>query len=204
MVCGNPQSVKTTALETVLALLLYNIHIIRRCYESFFVHIFSRRAKMSLNIVIFGNLFYILTVILITHSWPGFVFGTSLDPITLQDFSWRLIICSAVFIYAMYHQYQSHRILANLRLNKSGQVTSEGYFPPSGGYFELVSSPHMLFECLIYISLLGILWENKSLLAVTILVVVNQCKFAHESHLWYKENFPNYPVNRRAIIPFLI
>jgi 3-oxo-5-alpha-steroid 4-dehydrogenase 1 len=35
-------------------------------------------------------------------------------------------------------------------------------------------------------------------------VYSNLCITAVRSHKWYKQEFPNYPTNRKAVIPFLL
>lgn len=76
---------------------------------------------------------------------------------------------------------------------------------PSGGLFELISCPHYFAEILIYISLaivqcgLSVTWW-----LVVCFVVVNQVIMGISNHQWYLNKFPNYPRNRRAVIPFLI
>ncbi|GFR68107.1 3-oxo-5-alpha-steroid 4-dehydrogenase [Elysia marginata] len=77
-----------------------------------------------------------------------------------------------------------------------------GYYIPYGGLFELVSCPNYFGELVQWIgwalatwSLAGFVWACFS--AATFLAR------AHHNHMWYKENFENYPPNRKAVIPFL-
>lgn len=49
-------------------------------------------------------------------------------------------------------------ILVNLRKDqKTGQVTTERHLLPKGGFFDMISSPHMFFEVVMYLVLLGLL-----------------------------------------------
>lgn len=74
---------------------------------------------------------------------------------------------------------------------------------PRGGYFELVSAPHMLFEIVMYIALAGILSGNRSFLFVLMFVIGNQVMVGGFNHRWYIDTFPNYPTDRKAIIPYI-
>ncbi|XP_059617328.1 polyprenol reductase-like [Phlebotomus argentipes] len=202
-VCGSQRTVQTTSLETCAALILMYIHILVRLFETHFTQVFSKKATMNLIQYFTSFVYYFGVIALLLCRGQGFVSGSSIE-LRLQDFSWRLLICFLVFAFASYHQFRSHGILANLRRNRSGKVTSEGHFLPTGGFFEMVSSPHMLFECLIYLAIFGIVCRNSSWLAVLALVAANQVTMAYETHLWYCKNFPNYPPRRAALIPYLL
>uniref|UniRef100_A0A1L8DY83 Polyprenal reductase n=1 Tax=Nyssomyia neivai TaxID=330878 RepID=A0A1L8DY83_9DIPT len=200
-ICGTQRTVQCTFEETLLALILLFIHILVRCYETNFTQVFSKTATMNLIQYLISFVYYFGVIVLLVCKGDGFVTGYIVT--SSRDFSWRLGICCATFAFASYHQFNSHRILANLRRDRRGKVTTEGHFVPTGGYFEVVSSPHMLFECLIYFSIFGVVHWNSSWLAVMALVLANQVTMARETHLWYKKNFPNYPINRKALIPYI-
>lgn len=85
-----------------------------------------------------------------------------------------------------------------------GTVVTERHLMPVGGYFDIVSAPHMLFEVLMYTFLTIILVGNTSWPWVFIWVIVNQIENAWLSHKWYLETFEDYPKDRRAIIPGLL
>uniref|UniRef100_A0A1B0DA40 Polyprenal reductase n=1 Tax=Phlebotomus papatasi TaxID=29031 RepID=A0A1B0DA40_PHLPP len=201
--CGNQRTVQTTSLETIVGLLMLYFHILVRCFETHFTQVFSKKATMNLIQYLNSFFYYFGVVTLLVCNSQGFVPGSSPSQLRLQDISWRLVVCIVVFIFASYNQFRCHTILANLRRDRSGRVTTEGHFLPTGGFFELVSSPHMLFECLIYLSIFGVIYRNSSWLAILALVAANQVTMAYETHLWYRKNFPNYPLQRRALIPFV-
>lgn len=80
---------------------------------------------------------------------------------------------------------------------------SEEYKLPQGDLFEYVTCPHLFTEKLMYLCLTIILWGNNTFLFVLTWVVANQVETAIMSHWWYKEKFPNFPKNRRILIPFI-
>lgn len=115
------------------------------------------------------------------------------------------IIASLIFVYFSYKQNESNMILINLRRNKNGSVdATEKHFLPNGGLFKYISSPHMTCEVVIFLSLYILLHQNTSSIYLLATVIANQFFFALFTHRWYKENFPEYPKDRRAFVPFLI
>ncbi|GFO37126.1 3-oxo-5-alpha-steroid 4-dehydrogenase [Plakobranchus ocellatus] len=91
--------------------------------------------------------------------------------------------------------------LRSLR-NTKGETSCVGYYIPYGGLYELVSCPNYFGETIQWIgwtlatwSLSGLVWTCFS--AATFFAR------AYHNHMWYKENFENYPPNRRAIVPFI-
>ncbi|GAB0089355.1 Polyprenol reductase [Sergentomyia squamirostris] len=202
-VCGNQRTVQSTAVETFFGLLLLYIHILIRCYETNFIQIISKKATMNVVQYLTSFFYYFGTITLIVCNGSGFVAQTSIPKLNHQEIPWRVTICIGVFALASYHQFNSHRILVNLRKDNKGRVKSEGHFLPTGGFFDLVSSPHMFFECMIYGAICGIIYTSSSWWAVMGIVIVNQFTTAYQTHLWYSKNFENYPRNRKVIVPFI-
>ncbi|KAI8055371.1 3-oxo-5-alpha-steroid 4-dehydrogenase-domain-containing protein [Syncephalis plumigaleata] len=84
----------------------------------------------------------------------------------------------------------------------SSHYTSK-YSIPHGGMFELISCPHYLGEM--------IEWTGWALVAnslpaylFVLNTLANLIPRALKVHAWYRETFPNYPPQRRAIIPFIL
>lgn len=93
--------------------------------------------------------------------------------------------------------HRSDRILFNLR--KPGGA---GYAIPYGGLFRFVSCPNYLGEL--------IEWTGWALctfspagLAFALATAANLVPRARAHHAWYREKFPEYPPERRAIVPYL-
>ncbi|KAH9492383.1 hypothetical protein Btru_026408 [Bulinus truncatus] len=80
----------------------------------------------------------------------------------------------------------------------------DGHFIPHGHLFELVSSPHFFCEIIIYATFCFIFkFENMYLNSIAIFVAINQAIASNLTHKWYKEHFPNYPSQRKVLIPYL-
>lgn len=179
---------------TLMALQIY-----RRCIETNFIQVFARKAKMSIVVPAFGIFYYFLAVANILSVSRGFVAESTSAPI--QDATnsvWAII-----FIFAWCTQFHSHWILANLRKDNKGHVVSEKYAIPHGGLFKFISTPHMFSEILMYVALYGIV-PSQTVLLLMLFVTANQVPTALATHKWYKAKFKDYPVKRKAIIPFLL
>ncbi|XP_037958890.1 polyprenol reductase-like, partial [Teleopsis dalmanni] len=96
-------------------------------------------------------------------------------------------------------------ILVNLRKNpQTGEVSTEKHLLPRGGFFNLISSPHMFFEIVMYAVLLSLLPRCTSWYFIVFWVLSNQTMNALLTHKWYKDNFKDYPKNRRALFPLVL
>jgi len=93
---------------------------------------------------------------------------------------------------------QSDAILRNLR--KPGET---GYKIPQGGAYRIVSCPNYLGEILQWSGFAIAGWSLPAL-AFVCFTAANLIPKAISSHRWYRENFSDYPENRKAIIPFLL
>ena len=110
----------------------------------------------------------------------------------------RLVAGLAIFLAGMALNIHSDNILLNLR--KPGE---EGYRIPFGGAFRWVTSPNYLGEL---VEWAGWAVATASLggLAFFVFTFANLVPRAVAHHRWYRRTFPDYPKNRRAVIPFLV
>ena len=90
------------------------------------------------------------------------------------------------------------RVLARLR--KPGETH---YAIPHGGMYRFVSCPNYLGEILEWAGWAVMTWSLAGL-AFAVFTVANLAPRAIATHRWYREQFPDYPPARRAIIPFLV
>ena len=123
------------------------------------------------------------------------------DP--LNTFNWYQYLGVAVFLWASWHQWNCHNILAKLRQLPSGEKTKV-YRIPYEDWFELVSSPHYLAEIIIYLSLF-ILQKGQNIYIGLILLftIQNLTLGAKVTHEWYKKKFKEYPSSRYRIVPLV-
>jgi hypothetical protein len=129
----------------------------------------------------------------------GYWFGV-LSPVYGNDWftGWRFITGLILFIAGMYINISSDQILLNLR--KGGK---KGYYIPYGGLFGYVSSPNLLGEIIEWTGWAIMSWCLPSF-SFALWTMANLVPRALDHHRWYKKRFPHYPVNRKALIPFIL
>lgn len=80
---------------------------------------------------------------------------------------------------------------------------NNSYIIPQGGLFNLISTPNYFGEIVEWIGWAILTWSLAAG-SFAIWSIANLFPRSIKIHKWYKENFPNYPPNRKAIIPFII
>ena len=105
------------------------------------------------------------------------------------------LIGAAVFAGGIVLNQHSDNILINLR--KQGE---SGYVVPDRGAYRYVTCPNYLGEILEWTGWAIATWSPGGL-AFCVYTVANLVPRARSNHRWYLERFPDYPSNRRALIP---
>jgi hypothetical protein len=133
----------------------------------------------------------------------GFINGYWLAhfaPVDKIDYSTvlRIIVGTMVFLTGFIINQYHDNLLINLR---KGDNT--GYKIPFGGLFKFVSCPNFLGEIITW---LGFFIVTLSLPALAFLVwtLANLIPRAIDHHKWYRNEFADYPVKRKAVLPFLL
>jgi hypothetical protein len=112
--------------------------------------------------------------------------------------SWQFIAGSMVFICGFVINKISDEKLRQFRMDNLSE-----YVVPRGWLFNYISSPHYFGEIIEWCGWALMTWSLPGL-AFFLFTFANLFPRAISSHNWYKQNFPDYPTNRKAIIPFLI
>ncbi|XP_057974802.1 polyprenol reductase 2-like isoform X2 [Malania oleifera] len=177
--------------QSLFLLLLMEVQVLRRLYESIFVLNYSPSARMHISGYLTGMFFYIAAPLSLCSIWLPAVFEYAADVVAefivrgknqmpavefdwwgylnpLMKLGWRQWIGAAIFFWGWIHQLRCHAIL----------VIYAGLVVASGGTDLTV---WLLFE----------------------FVVANLAFAAAETHRWYLHKFDNYPRGRFAIIPFV-
>ena len=110
----------------------------------------------------------------------------------------RFIVGATLFLLGFLIHVQSDTILRRLR--RPGET---GYRIPQGGLFRSVSSPNYLGEIVQWCGWAVASWSLAGL-AFAVFTAANLAPRAVSHHRWYRETFPDYPGNRRALIPFVL
>ncbi|MEZ4454616.1 MAG: DUF1295 domain-containing protein [Nannocystaceae bacterium] len=118
------------------------------------------------------------------------------------DASWlmdpRFLAGAALFAFGYAINRMSDRTLRGLRA--PGET---GYKIPRGGAFELVSCPNYFGELLEWIGWAIATWSLAGL-SFAVFTAANLVPRALAHHRWYRQQFPDYPPGRRAILPFIL
>ncbi len=110
----------------------------------------------------------------------------------------RFILGTILFVSGAFLNWWSDQLLLNLR--KGGR---KGYFIPEGGAFRWISCPNFLGEILEWTGFAIMTWSPAALV-FALWTLFNLAPRALDHHKWYKTTFPDYPANRKAILPGLL
>ena len=110
----------------------------------------------------------------------------------------RFIIGALLFWLGFALNQHSDQLLIKLR---AGGKT--GYRIPRGGGYRFVSCPNYLGEMLEWGGWALACW-NLGALAFLVWTVANLAPRAIKTHRWYRKEFPDYPPERKALLPFIV
>ena len=121
--------------------------------------------------------------------------GFTLESPEISPF--RLLLGGAIFLFGMAINRRSDRILFDLR--GPGET---GYKIPVGGLFRWISCPNYAGEIIEWIGF-AIAMPTWGAAAFAFWTFANLAPRARAHHRWYRDNFLDYPKERRALIPYL-
>lgn len=111
---------------------------------------------------------------------------------------WNFILGLILFVFGFYANYKSDDILINLR--KPGET---GYKIPQGFLFKYISCPNHFSEMVEWFGFMLMVW-NLAGVSFFIWTVSNLLPRALHHHTWYRQKFPDYPRERKAVFPFIL
>lgn len=181
-----------SSITAIVLLLLWEAHYIHRS----FIYPFTLRNstdKMSFAVVISGMFFNVINASL--NGYYIFTLSGGYSDMWLGDP--RFITGAAIFIYGFIINRQSDYILSNLR--KPGENT---YTIPQGGLYRWIACPNYLGEIVIWTGWAIATWSLAGL-SFALWTIANLAPRAMAHLKWYRQNFSNYPAERKALIPGL-
>ena len=104
-----------------------------------------------------------------------------------------------IFFTGLTINIRSDNKLIGLRLKNE----ENKYVIPNGGLFNYISCPNFFGELIEWLGF-AIITLNLGSLSFFIWTFINLVPRAISHHKWYKDNFKDYPKNRKAIIPKLL
>jgi len=180
--------------DTVAAffLIIWMLHYVQRT----FIYPFLLRSKKNtfpVLIILFSILFNIINGYLngryLFYLSPVYRSSWLVDP--------RFITGSVIFFTGFVINLHSDNLLRKLR--KPGE---NGYRIPCGGFFRFVSSPNYFGEIAEWAGWALLTWSLAGV-AFAVFTAANLVPRAVSCHRWYLSNFPEYPKERKVIIPFI-
>ena len=146
--------------------------------------------------------FILVSMAVVFNCLNGFVNGYGIFHTALYSLSWimtwKFLVGMVLFITGFIINKTADEKLRNLRKAHPGE-----YLIPQGWLFNYISCPHYFGEI--------IEWMGWAVMTFSIpgaaffaFTFANLFPRAIASHKWYKTNFPDYPKNRKAVIPFII
>jgi len=171
---------------------LFSLHYINRIFI-FPFRLHTKGKKMPVIIMgsaIFFNImngcsfgYYFTHFASYTNAWLG-------DP--------RFITGIILFFTGLIINWKADNILINLR-----KPTETSYKIPNGWLFNKISCANLFGELIEWLGFAILCW-NLPALTFFIWTAANLIPRALAHHEWYKEKFIDYPVNRKAIIPYIL
>ncbi len=183
---------REVSLLSFLLLGLWEIHYLyRTCLFPFLIR--DRGRQFPVVIILFAAVF---------NSLNGYANGISLasaSPVPTPGLlpGLRFVIGVALFAAGFVtHVWADHDLRA---LRKPGEI---GYKIPRGGLFDLVASPNYFGEITQWTGWALATWSLPGL-AFAVFTAANLVPRAHAHRQWYIETFPEYPRERKRVIPFV-
>lgn len=131
----------------------------------------------------------------------GSLNGYEIFQIGQYDVSWlvtpQFIGGAVIFSFGYFVNKKSDRILLAIKRNGAE------YEIPQGGLYKYVSCPNYLGELLEWLGWAIMTWSLAGL-GFFIFTFCNLFPRALSNHKWYKKQFPEYPKQRKALIPGVI
>jgi hypothetical protein len=186
---GNPAGNPVVRIITVL----FSLHYINRSLIYPF-RIKTRGKRMPLLIAVLAIVFNA-----VNSSFNGYYLGTlqnQYNPSWLTDP--RFILGILIFLTGMIINLTADEKLIHMR-----KTRANGYQIPYGGLFNKISCPNFFGEMVEWLGFAILCWSLPAL-SFFIWTLCNLLPRALDHHRWYKKQFPDYPADRKAVVPYLL
>jgi steroid 5-alpha reductase family enzyme len=182
---------RKTTIMSFLFLIIWMVHYGQRTFV--FPLMIRGKELMPLSIISFGFIFNGLN----TYLQARWIYTLSAPYPDTWIFTPFFIAGLVIFIIGLIINLHSDHIIRNLRAPGESE-----YKIPYGGMFRWVSSPSYLGEIVEWAGWAILTFSFPGLVFVA-WTIANLAPRARSHHKWYLETFPDYPKNRKALIPFL-
>ena len=183
---------KSSPVSLVLLMFWIAHYVHRSLIYPFRVH--GSRPSITVSVIALGAIFNVGNGYL--NGRGLFTLGTGLPVSWLWDP--RFLIGAILFWVGYALNQHSDKVLIGLRANGTS-----GYKIPYGGAYKFVSCPNYLGEMVEWAGWAIACW-NLGALAFFVWTVANLAPRAIKTHRWYREEFPDYPSERKALLPYIV
>ncbi|MFX1438211.1 MAG: DUF1295 domain-containing protein [Promethearchaeota archaeon] len=178
----------------IVPLIFMAIWMMHYCQRTFIFPLLIRgKLPMPITIILMGITFNGVNTYLqarwINTFAPSYHITWLINPFCIAG----ILIFLIGFIINLHSDY----IIRNLRKPEETE-----YKIPYGGMFKYVSCPSYFGEITEWIGWAIITWSFPGLV-FAIWTFANLAPRARTNHLWYIKTFPDYPRNRKALIPYI-
>ncbi len=173
--------------------LLWELHYINRCFI-FPLRSKSAQKRMPISVITMALLFNAING-WINGTWL-FVLSPAYAPSWFLDV--RFLSGLVLFTGGFSINVAADTLLRRQRMRQNGS-----YVMPKGFLFRWISCPNYFGEVIEWCGWALLTWSLAGL-SFSIWTCANLIPRALTYHRWYKEHFPDYPLSRKAIIPFVL
>jgi 3-oxo-5-alpha-steroid 4-dehydrogenase 1 len=184
---------RTLTVTLVVLFVIWQIHYVHRSF--IFPFMLKSDETMPLSIMVFGMVFNAANTYIQGKWLFSFSPGTAYTEAWLADP--RFI--AGVLIFAAGFAVNKH---ADIVLRGLWDPKDPGYRIPYGGMYRFVSCPNYLGEIVTWVGWAVMTWSLAGL-SFALWTAANLVPRARTHHRWYLDTFPEYPKERKAILPFL-
>jgi protein-S-isoprenylcysteine O-methyltransferase Ste14 len=176
-------------IVTIVFLLLWEAHYIHRA----FIYPFSLRGDrhMPLLVIGFGLIFNMMNAYL--NGTYIFTFSNNYTNNWLIDP--RFVAGLTLFVGGFLINRSADQTLRNLR-----EPGEDVYKIPQTGLYRWISCPNYFGEIVIWTGWAIATWSLPGM-AFAVWTIANLAPRARSHHAWYQEYFPDYPPERKALVP---
>ena len=180
-----------------------NLYTINTIFISLWIlHYFNRTIIYPLRIKTKGKRMPLIIAAsaLIFNIINGLINGYYLSNTNYLEINYYILLLGLIiFFTGLIINVNSDNKLIGLRLKNE----ENKYVIPNGGLFNYISCPNFFGELIEWLGF-AIITLNLCSLSFFIWTFIDLVPRAISHHKWYKDNFKDYPKNRKAIIPKLL
>lgn len=182
--------IRMATVVPIVFLAMWEVHYLDRAFI-YPIKLRISSKPLPLTVLLAGLFFNVMNAFL--NSKYILLNAAKYSGVWLHDI--RFIAGLAVFIFGFIINRHSDYILYRIRW-----MSKQEYEIPQRGFYRWVSCPNYLGEILIWIGWTITTWSPVAA-AFAFWSIANLAPRARSHHQWYRQNFDNYPDNRRALVP---